>query len=483
MTFNSLGFLIFYPIVLLLYFVIPKKYTKYLLLVASYYFYLAWNIKLAGLIIFTTLVSYLCARFIEKTDKKSIKTLCIVLTLISSLGVLFFFKYYNFLADSVSFLFGLISGIQTDFTLNLVLPVGISFYTFQTLSYAIDVYRGNEKCEHDFILYALYVSFFPQLVAGPIERPGNLLPQLREGHKLERGNVELGLQQMALGFFKKIVVADLIAEYVNPVFNNASETTGFGVFLGSILFAIQIYCDFSGYSDIAIGCSKIMGINLMQNFNEPYRARSIKDFWNRWHISLSTWLRDYLYFPLGGSRCSKPRHLMNILIVFLASGLWHGANWTFVIWGLFHGLIRIIEELIKNPRAKMLEKLGINETNKGLSIFETVITFLIVCFSWIIFRANSLGDLAILMKKLFTSWGGFSNTLESMNLTLSAIIFTVLSILVMIILDRLICNKDTIYPTTVMRKVNVSYLVWIVAIAWMLLLSVGGASTFIYFQF
>lgn len=483
MTFNSFGFLIFYPIVLLLYFVLPKKFTKYMLLIASYYFYLAWNYKLAGLIIFTTLVSYLCARFIEKTDKKSVKRLCIVLTLIASLGVLFFFKYYNFLADSASFVFGLFTGMQADWTLNLVLPVGISFYTFQTLSYAIDVYRGNEKSEHDFILYALYVSFFPQLVAGPIERPGNLIPQLREGHKFDKNNLENGLQQMLLGFFKKIVVADLIAEYVNPIFNNASEATGFGVFLGAILFAIQIYCDFSGYSDIAIGCSKIMGIDLMQNFNEPYRARSIKDFWNRWHISLSTWLRDYLYFPLGGSRCSKGRHLFNLLIVFLVSGLWHGANWTFVIWGLFHGIMRIIEEILKNPRTKLLSKFKIGENNVGLQIFETIGTFLIVCFSWIIFRANNISDLGILLGKLFTNWGNVSTTLQNMNLTLTAIIFTILSIMVMTILDRITCNKETKYPVSVMRKTNVIWLLWIVAIAWMLLLSVGGASTFIYFQF
>ena len=483
MTFNSFGFLIFYPIVLILYFVLPKKFTKYMLLIASYYFYLAWNIKLAGLIIFTTCVSYFCARIIEKNESKKVKKWCIVITLIASLGVLFFFKYYNFVADSASFVFGLFTGMQYDWTLNLVLPVGISFYTFQTLSYAIDVYRGNEKCERDFITYALYVSFFPQLVAGPIERPGNLIPQLKVKNEFKKENVELGLQQMAVGFFKKIVVADLIAEYVNPVFNNASQTTGFGVMLGSILFAIQIYCDFSGYSDIAIGCSKIMGINLMQNFNEPYRARSIKDFWNRWHISLSTWLRDYLYFPLGGSRCSKPRHMFNIFIVFLASGLWHGANWTFVLWGVFHGVIRILEELLKPTRTKLLEKMGIKENNKGLIIFETLFTFIIVCFSWIIFRANNISDLGTLLSKLFTSFGGFTETLNYMGLSLSAIICTILSIVVMFLFDRILTNKDKVYPTSLMSKSTIAWSVWAIAIAWMLLLSIGGASTFIYFQF
>ena len=483
MTFNSLQFLIFFPIVVALYFLLPKKITKYMLLVASYYFYLAWNYKLIGLILFTTVVSYVSARIIEKNESKKVKKTCIVVTLVACLGVLFFFKYYNFMADSASFLWGLVSGIQNDWTLNLVLPVGISFYTFQTLSYAIDVYRGQEKAEHDFFLYALYVSFFPQLVAGPIERPGNLIPQLREKHKFNPSDVKIGLWMMASGFFKKIAVADFLAMFVNSVFNAAEDATGFGVLIASIFFTIQIYCDFSGYTDIAIGCARIMGIKLMKNFDMPFLSKSIKEFWGRWHISLSSWLRDYLYFPLGGSRCSKPRHLLNILIVFLASGLWHGAAWTFVIWGALHGIYRIIEELLRNPSSKLRQKLGIKENSKVLGAAKTAGTFLLVCFAFIFFRANSFDDLAKLLSLLFTSWGSIPETLENMGLTASAIIYFVVAIALITAIDFTTKRGEESLEENGSAKIAASVCLWAVIIAWMLLNSVGGASTFIYFQF
>ncbi|MBR7082851.1 MAG: MBOAT family protein, partial [Clostridia bacterium] len=294
MTFNSGEFLIFFPITLLLYFLLPKKWSRVSLLMMSLVFYLAWNVKLVFLILFTTAVSYFSAIIMEKTEKKSVKKLCLVVTLLSCLGVLFFFKYYNFAANSVGWALGAMTGNTYDFTLDLVLPVGISFYTFQTLSYVIDVYRGSEPVERDFVLFSLYVTFFPQLVAGPIERPGNLIPQLREKHPLTAENARVGLQKMAVGFFKKIVVADLLANYVNSVYNSASDATGWGVAIASLMFTVQIYCDFSGYTDIAIGCARIMGIKLMKNFDRPFKAQSIKEFWARWHISLSTWFRDYI---------------------------------------------------------------------------------------------------------------------------------------------------------------------------------------------
>lgn len=394
MTFNSWEFLIFYPITLLLYFLLPKKWSRISLLFMSAIFYLAWNYKLIVLIMFTTAVSYFCARIIEKTEKKAVKKLCLVVTLIACLGVLFFFKYYNFLAETLGWAIKAAGGGTYDFTLNLVLPVGISFYTFQTLSYAIDVYRGTEKVEKDFALYCLFVTFFPQLVAGPIERPGNLIPQLREKNKLTAENARAGLWKMGVGFFKKIVVADLVAGYVNSVFNSPESATGFGVVIASMLFAVQIYCDFSGYTDIAIGCSRVMGIRLMKNFDRPYTSQTIKEFWNRWHISLSTWLRDYLYFPLGGSRCSKSRHMFNIFIVFLASGIWHGANWTFVLWGILHGIYRIVGELTYPLREKLWAKLGVDTKSAPIVILRRLNTFALVCFSWVFFRANSLSDSA-----------------------------------------------------------------------------------------
>lgn len=483
MTFNSLQFLIFFPVVTALYFLLPKKTKKYMLLIASYYFYLAWNIKLIGLILFTTAVSYFSARIIEKTESKKVKKTCIVVTLVACLGVLFFFKYYNFIADSASFLWGLVSGVQHDWTLNLVLPVGISFYTFQTLSYAIDVYRGQEKAEHDFLLYALYVSFFPQLVAGPIERPGNLIPQLKEKHKFNPDDVRVGLWMMASGFFKKIAVADFLAMVVNAVFNDVDSATGFGVLIASVFFSIQIYCDFSGYTDIAIGCARIMGIKLMKNFDMPFLSRSVKEFWNRWHISLSSWLRDYLYFPLGGSRCSKPRHLFNIMVVFLVSGLWHGAAWTFVIWGALHGIYRITEELLRNPASKLRQKLGIKENAKWLNVLKVIGTFVLVSFAFIFFRANSFADLTKILTLLFTSWGSIPNTLESLGLTGSAILYFALAIALITAIDFTTKRGEENLQGNTSVKISASVCLWVVVIAWMLLYSVGGASTFIYFQF
>ena len=331
MNFNSIEFLIFYPLVLLLNFIVPLKYRWIMLLGFSYYFYMSWNPSLIFLILFTTVVSWICSLIIEKTDKQAVKKLCITVTLLICLGVLFFFKYYNFLANSFSAILAIFGTANTDFTLNLILPVGISFYTFQTLSYAIDVYRGDVKTERHFGYYALFVVFFPQLVAGPIERPDNLLPQLKAEHRWNNEDALAGFKRMLVGFFKKVVVADLLAVYVNVIYNDVENATGLGVIIASVMFAVQIYCDFSGYTDIAIGCARVMGYKLMQNFDRPYCAKSIKEFWNRWHISLSSWFRDYLFFPLGGSRCATWKRYRNVMIVFLVSGLWHGADWTYVI--------------------------------------------------------------------------------------------------------------------------------------------------------
>ena len=483
MTFNSGEFLIFFPITLLLYFLLPKKWSRYSLLAMSLIFYLAWNVKLVFLILFTTAVSYFSALKIEKTERKSVKRTFLVITLIACLGVLFFFKYYNFLAETFGWALGALTGETYNFMLDLVLPVGISFYTFQTLSYVIDVYRGSEKAERDFPLFALYVIFFPQLVAGPIERPGNLLPQLRDKNPLTADNVRAGIWKMSIGFFKKIVVADFIAEYVNSVYNNAADATGWGVVIGSMLFAVQIYCDFSGYTDIAIGCARIIGIRLMKNFDRPYKAQSIKEFWARWHISLSAWFRDYLYFPLGGSRCSRSRHMFNLMVVFLVSGLWHGANWTFVIWGALHGLYRIIGELTFKPREKLWAKLKVNTSSVAFGYVRRFFTFLLVCFSWVFFRANSIADLGTLLGKLFSNWGSLPETLSSMGLGVTALIVTAFSIIIMTELDVITDVQSNDGEMSASKKTSVMWIIWAVAFAWTMLLSVGGASTFIYFQF
>ncbi len=485
MIFNSAEFLLFYPIVLLLYFVLPKKCKWPLLLAASYFFYMIWNPPLIFLILFTTVVSYVSAIIIEKTENKKRKKFWLAMTLITSLGVLFFFKYFNFLADSAISLWNLFGGSAKDFALELILPVGISFYTFQTLSYVIDVYRGDIRAERHFGWYALFVSFFPQLVAGPIERPDNLLPQLKEDHKLEASNAFAGLQKMAVGFFKKIVVADLMAEFVNSVYNSPETATGFGIVIATVLFAVQIYCDFSGYTDIAIGCARIMGIRLMQNFDRPYRAQSIKEFWARWHISLSSWFRDYLYIPLGGNRCSKARRSFNVFVVFLVSGLWHGASWTFVLWGVLHGVYQIVGSMTKKLRERLYEKLKIKTDSLPLILWKRFWTFVLVCFAWIFFRANSTSDLLLLLKKLFTEWdkGSITETISSMGITVTAVLVTVLSVVILSMLDRIGADDAICENGTVSRQFTVALLAVAVAVAWCLLLSVGGASAFIYFQF
>ena len=456
-----------------------------MLLIASYFFYMCYQPTLVVLILATTFVSWISSNIIERTENKRTRRLALVLTLVTSLGVLFFFKYFNFLLGSVTGLIELFGTTPSPIELNLILPVGISFYTFQTLSYVIDVYRGEVKTEKNFFFYALFVSFFPQLVAGPIERPSNLIPQLKEPKKFNSQDALKGAKHMAVGFFKKIVVADLISAYVNAVYNNPDSATGAGVLIATVLFAVQIYCDFSGYTDIAIGCSRIMGIRLMKNFDHPYTARSIKEFWGRWHISLSTWFRDYLYIPLGGNRVSKPRYLMNIMIVFLVSGLWHGAAWTFVIWGALHGFYQIVGNLTASPRARLIKKLGLSESSLAVRIVRTINTFILVSFAWIFFRANSLSDAFSLIGKLFSSWSTpLSSVFRGLGLSLAGALTAVLSILTLIMLERLLTYDDSPDGSAAITKNGAFvYYVWIIAFAWALLLSKDMMSTFIYFQF
>ena len=484
MTFNSWEFLLFYPIVALLYFALPKKLKWPMLLIASYYFYICYQASLVFLILLTTLISWIASALIERTDNPRVKKTALALTLVVCLGVLFFYKYFNFLSGSVTGLLSLF-GVQTPpVVLNLLLPVGISFYTFQTLSYVIDVYRGEIKTERNFFFYALFVSFFPQLVAGPIERPDNLIPQLREAHKWSDSDAVKGAKHMMVGFFKKVVVADLISVYVDSVYNSPEAATGFGVAIATVLFALQIYCDFSGYTDIAIGCARIMGIRLMKNFDHPYIATTIKEFWARWHISLSSWFRDYLYIPLGGSRCSRARHLTNLMIVFLVSGLWHGAAWTYVIWGAIHGVYQIIGNLTAKPRRALIERLGFSEKSLPVVIVRRLITFVLVSFAWIFFRANSISDAFLLVKKLCTGWGSLANTLGIMELGTVGILTTLASFFILLIIDRMLAYEDTPDGSSMLTKNGAFiYFVWIIMFAWALLLSKDMTSTFIYFQF
>lgn len=491
MVFNSIGFLIFFPCVVFLYFVLPQRIRWIMLLVASYYFYMSWNAQLIFLILFTTVVSYFSALVIDKykrkPDKQPIRRLAMIITLVLTLGTLVIFKYFNFLSHSVTTVLRWFSLPVHEVTKNLILPVGISFYTFQTLSYVIDVYRGSIRAERHFGYYALFVSFFPQLVAGPIERPENLIPQLRKKHKWNQNDVIAGLRMMAIGFFKKMVVADLAAPYVDAVYNNPSAANGLSIVIATVLFTFQIYGDFAGYTDIAIGCSRIMGIRLKKNFNSPYISESIKEFWGRWHISLSTWFRDYVYIPLGGSRCSKIRHLRNIMIVFLTSGLWHGADWTFVLWGGLHGLYQWIGILTKNIKLKILKLMGISENSKFVHQVRRIITFILVSFAWMFFRANSSQDLGILFQSLVNKWSiqkeYFIQSMQIMDMTWVGAAISVVSIAVMSRLDkeqRILEQIGERYTRISMRYI---YMVWVILLAWMILQAGNGTSAFIYFQF
>lgn len=494
MIFNSFAFLIFFPIVLLLYRVLPKRARWIMLLAASYYFYMSWQADLIYLILFTTVVSYLCALAIEKTKKKWLKKLFLVTALVSSLSALFFFKYFNFLSGSVTSLLRTFGLPVADFTLNLILPVGISFYTFQTLSYVIDVYKSDMRAERHFGYYALYVSYFPQLVAGPIERPENLIPQLKQDNPFSAADVKAGLKMAAVGFFKKIAVADQISRYVDAVYNGVGSAdkdvlNGFTVLFATALFAVQIYCDFSGYTDIAIGCARMMGIKLMQNFNDPYSATNIRGFWRRWHISLTSWFTDYIYIPLGGSRKGRARQYLNIMIVFFISGLWHGAAWTYVLWGLLHGVYQIFGYLTEKPRNAFWAKLGLEPDNRILTMLRRIGTFLLVMIAWVAFRANSLGDMAILYRQLFTGWAGISITasLKALGAGVLPLATALLSIVAVGQLDRQIALKnsaDAGYGGVSADRAGMYVtLIWTVAAAWILLLANSGASSFIYFQF
>ncbi len=355
MQFNSIHFLFFFPIVIFTYFSIPHKFRWVLLLAASYYFYMCWKAEYVLLILFSTFVDYFCARRMEAVPKTSARKKYLVLSLVTNLGLLFSFKYFNFFSDNVQFVLDRFNLFVDLPYFNVLLPVGISFYTFQTLSYTIDVFLGKIKAERHFGIFAVYVSFFPQLVAGPIERGKNLLPQFQTVQSFDYNRVRFGMALMLWGFFKKLVIADRLATFINPIYNNPQDFSGVELMLATYAFAYQVYCDFSGYSDIAIGSAKIMGIDIMQNFRRPYFSKSASEFWRRWHISLSTWLNDYVYMPLlarvrywGGF--ATP---FALIMTFTLCGLWHGANWTFVMFGFVHGLAITIEILTKKSRKKL----------------------------------------------------------------------------------------------------------------------------------
>ena len=405
MLFNSIAFLVFFPVVIAIFYLIPHRFRKYHLLSASYIFYMFWRIEYIVLILISTLVDYFAARFMEKADTKKSRIKWLLVSICTNLGLLFLFKYFNFFIDSTSVMMRLI-GIEVQMpTLSVLLPVGISFYTFQTMSYSIEVFKGKKKAENNIVTFALYVAFFPQLVAGPIERPNRLLPQFSRKISFDYDRFVSGLRLMLWGFFKKMVIADNLALVVDQVYGNISAYSGIHYLIATFFFAFQIYCDFSGYSDIAIGAARCLGYDLMENFRRPYHSKSIGEFWKRWHISLSTWFKDYLYIPLGGNRVKVPRYIFNLFITFLISGLWHGASWTFVVWGGLNGIYLITGIFTKKLRSRFVAAIRLNRLPWLHKLVQVATTFFLISFSWIFFRAQNIGEAIYIIRNLFKGVG------------------------------------------------------------------------------
>lgn len=477
MLFNSYDFLLFYPIVTLIYYLLAHRFRWFWLLAASCYFYMffvpIYILILAG----TIVIDYFLGIKMENTPKEHRKK-WLWISIAANVGILAVFKYYNFFAENANVL---LSGLHLSFAvpyLTILLPVGLSFHTFQAMSYSFEIYRGNQKAERHFGIYALYVMFYPQLVAGPIERPQNILHQFHEKKTLIPKHVYDGLCLMLWGLFKKVVIADRVSEYVDAVYNNYENHSGASLILASVFFAIQIYCDFSGYSDIAIGTAKTMQFDLMKNFNRPYFARGISQFWSRWHISLSTWFRDYLYIPLGGNKVSRPRWYLNVFIVFMVSGFWHGANWTYIIWGFIHGVFNSLDHFVADVK-KYVTK-GVKTAFLKMiehPLITIPVNFAIVTFAWIFFRAHTVEQSFAIVRKIFTDYNGklFTKTGDFLIYSLTAILI----LFAKEFKDEYQINIKLLSSERPFVKVATAS----VLVIWILMAGVFHNTQFIYFQF
>lgn len=471
MVFNSFNFIILFPFIFLLYYVIPAKYQRVrnlFLLAVSYLLYLQWKPVYALILLGVTVVTYYSALFVTKAKHpKRVLTVGVLLALLP----LAFFKYFNFINDTVSAVLDL-AGLNFHLAgLNWAVPVGISFFTFQALGYLWDVYYKREEAEHDFLTYALFVSFFPSILSGPINKASLVIPQLKQLRPyFDYGKAVEGLKMLLWGMFMKVVVADRVALYVDTVLPSYENYTGLSCFVASVLYTIQIYADFAGYSLMAMGVGKELGFELTENFRRPYFAVSITDFWHRWHISLSTWLKDYVYIPMGGSRCSKRRNYWNIFVTFFVSGIWHGANWTFIVWGCMHGICQIVEKIIGQ------QKCNYGPFGKGVKV---IITFLLVNFAWIFFRMPTLGEACRVIARIFDPTLPMKLFLPSN----SDILFTVIGITMLILKDFF----DEYHPNRLIlfdnKKTYIRWGAYIYVFIMIMLMGVFGADQFIYVNF
>jgi alginate O-acetyltransferase complex protein AlgI len=471
MLYNSLQFLLFYITITILYWYIPNKYRWLLLLLSSCYFYMVFVPKYILIIGFTIIIDYIAGICIEKTTHKQHRKLLLIVSLLANIGVLVFFKYFNFLNTTLNNLLHL-SAHHTPFPfLTFLLPIGLSFHTFQAMSYTIEVYRGNHKAERHFGIYALYVMFYPQLVAGPIERPQNILWQFHKNHQFDFENLKSGLMQMAFGLFKKVVIADRISEMVDKVYADPHAQNGKTFFIAAILYSFQIYCDFSGYSDIGIGAARTMGFKLVNNFNVPYLSRSISEFWSKWHMSLSTWFKDYLYIPLGGSRVKVSRKYFNLMAVFLISGLWHGASWTFVIWGVLHGLFLIAE----NVKKDFFKKKDTAVNDSGFTkVLKTTGIFLLVTLAWVFFRSPNLDVATTVLGKIFSA--SITSPINYNIINKPVMVFSFLLIIILLVKERFML----VIPT---KNTTLFYLSFCFLLFTCYVFGVFDNDQFIYFQF
>lgn len=486
MQFNSINFLIFFPFVALCYYIIPQKFKNIFLVIASYFFYMSWNVKYGILLLICTVFSHFIALAIERYKSKK----AIMITgIIVSASILVYYKYFNFILKNINTLFVKIGIALSIPKFDIIMPIGISFFTFQIIAYIVDVYKGKEKAEKNFIRYALFVSFFPKISQGPIERASDFMHQLYDKHRFDIENIKKGILLMLWGYFKKLVIADRAAIFVSDIFDHYVHYSGAYILVATLFFTIQIYCDFSGYTDIALGAARIMGFRLKQNFKNPYFASSIADFWRRWHISLTSWLRDYIYIPLGGNRCGDLRRDFNIMITFLISGLWHGASWSYIFWGGLNGVYQIIGRHTAGMKEKIYKLLHINTKCESFRLLKIFVTFMLVNISWLFFRAPGLQDGFWMVKQIFTKFDAaslISYKQYTFGIDFKDIAVMIIAIIILLMVETL-SEKHDVYAIFERQNMLAKWVAVYVLFFAVIIFGVYGASysasAFVYFQY